>query len=126
LSYRLKILLFELCFISVPSTPPGNIRVTAKTSTSISLSWTAPSKDSTNGVLIGYRVHYDDNRKLIKMNANVDTSSDKTNLTLNDLGKYTNYAIKIAARTVRGPGLFSKLISVVTDEDSKYFFMLFS
>lgn len=101
----------------VPSTPPGNIRVTAKTSTSISLSWTAPSKDSTNGVLIGYRVHYDDNRKLIKMNANVDTSSDKTNLTLNDLGKYTNYAIKIAARTVRGPGLFSKLISVVTDED---------
>ena len=49
----------------------------------------------------------------------VDTSNEQRSLTLKPLRKYTNYSIRVAARTRRGPGQVSKKINVMTDEDSK-------
>ena len=111
---RRKILL--IIFISVPSEAPDFFQVTGKTSTSILLSWRAPSKESINGILMGYCVSYHNNRERVT----VDTASNQTNLVLNGLGKYTKYTITIAARTLQGPGEKSKPIIVTTDEDSKY------
>ena len=105
----------------MPSEPPGFVQVTGKTSTSILLSWKAPSKKSINGVLTGYRVSYHNNRGPINRRSTVDTGSNQTSLALNGLGKYTKYTITIAARTLQGPGEKSRPINVITDEDSKYF-----
>ena len=105
----------SIAIISVPSKPPRNIQVTAKTSTTIYLSWNATSKEHLNGFLIGYRVNYSHTAK----NSYVDTSSSQASVVLKNLGIYTKYLISIAARTVRGPGQFSKPITVITDEDSK-------
>lgn len=102
--------------ILVPSKPPENIAVTTKTSTSISLSWVAPSKGSIHGILVGYRVCYGERPKAMKCLASVN----ETNFTLIHLRKYTDYAITIAARTVKGPGIPSKQVYVATDEDSKF------
>lgn len=102
----------------MPSEPPGFVQAIGKTSTSILLSWKAPSEESINGVLIGYRVSY---REPVNDHSTIDTSKNQTSLALNGLGKYTKYTITIAARTVQGPGKESKPINVITDEDSKFF-----
>ena len=102
--------------ILVPSEPPRNVKIERKTSTTISLSWLSPSNDSINGVLVGYRVNYQHNGKAY---VGVDTTNNQTRVTLKRLGKYTNYTIRVAARTLRGPGRFSKPVNVMTDEDSK-------
>ncbi|XP_028412686.1 Down syndrome cell adhesion molecule-like protein 1 homolog isoform X2 [Dendronephthya gigantea] len=97
----------------VPSKPPTNITVISKTSTSIFLSWLAPSKESIHGILVGYHVCYDDRRNAMKCRA----SGNETNFMLTNLRKYTYYTITVAAYTVKGPGISSKPVNILTDED---------
>lgn len=106
----------------VPSNPPTNINHKVISSTSIFVSWRPPPKYSINGKLVGYRIAYEvtgkvrKNRKLKKISV-WDISRNQTSITLRKLGKYTQYSIKLAARTRKGLGKISGALRVVTFED---------
>ena len=70
-----------------------------------------------NGILLSYTVTYKalpDGSPLTKV-----VSAPATQVTLTGLNEYTNYSITVFASTVKGGGLVSEPIFVVTDEDSK-------
>ena len=48
-----------------------------------------------------------------------------TSLEVTGLERYTNYSIQVAGYTVKGVGIFSEPIIVITDEDGKLVSTLF-
>uniref|UniRef100_A0A672PG70 DS cell adhesion molecule n=1 Tax=Sinocyclocheilus grahami TaxID=75366 RepID=A0A672PG70_SINGR len=91
----------------VPSRPPENVVTTATTPETISLSWSALSKEALNGMLLGYRVIYWANLP----DGGVPISE------LERLEKYTNYSIQVLAFTRAGDGVRSEQIYTRTKED---------
>ena len=49
----------------------------------------------------------------------ISNVTGRTNFTINDLEEYTDYDISVRARTSVGPGPYSTVISVLTNESSK-------
>lgn len=111
---------------------PQNIRAEAKSKSELLIMWEPPPSEACNGVLIGYHVGYlpmDDipspastasqnSRYIIKtININSQYGED---IIINNLTSYTIYSIVIQAFNSKGPGPFSKPITVQTDEGSKY------
>ncbi|KAG8038992.1 hypothetical protein G9C98_003299 [Cotesia typhae] len=101
----------------VPSSPPQDIRCTALSAQSLQVSWEAPPDTSLNGVLRGFKVNWE------SMDALTETTKYDTKITsaltivLNNLEKYTNYSIQIAAMTRPGDGIPSAPIYCKTKED---------
>ncbi len=49
----------------------------------------------------------------------ISNVTGRINFTINDLEEYTDYDISVRARTSVGPGPYSTVISVLTNESSK-------
>lgn len=106
-----------------PSAPPQDIKCGSTSSTSLLVSWRPPPLESQNGVLVGYRVHYqvvgpseggsDDEEPLEEPTI----PATEEQVLLQRLEKWTQYRITVSASTVIGPGPESEPLMCRTDED---------
>ncbi|KAL7397529.1 hypothetical protein ABVT39_023484 [Epinephelus coioides] len=106
-----------------PSAPPQDIKCSSTSSTSLLVSWRPPPLKSQNGVLAGYRVHYqvvgpseggsDDGEPTEEPTV----PATEAQVLLQRLEKWTQYHITVAALTAIGPGPESEPLICRTDED---------
>ena len=107
-----------ICFITVPSSAPTNVRIKAKTARLVTFEWIAVSCEKINGVLryYGYTlqgIEYD-NRTW------TGTSNDVT-WTARDLVPYALYSFTMMAVNNAGSSALSDVIRVRTDEAGMFF-----
>ncbi|XP_076388387.1 Down syndrome cell adhesion molecule 2 isoform X7 [Megachile rotundata] len=103
----------------VPSMPPEDVRCAALTSQSLQVSWQPPPNTHSNGIIQGYKLHYepilaDIWRSVDEMEVR-KTSALTTVLT--GLRKYTNYTIQVLAFTRVGDGVPTTVTYCQTEED---------
>lgn len=94
-----------------PSAPPSNISVTAERRVA-TVTWDLPPREHRRGVITGYRV------VLGPGNSSVDVNHTTTQLELGPLSPYTNYSVRVAARTV-SEGVFSAPKNFITMPDGE-------
>lgn len=91
---------------NTPPTVPTNLAVTAKTSTSVSLTWAASTDDKQ---VIGYTVYYNDNLQAVT----------QTNATITNLTPNTTYTFTVKAKDNQGlESEASQPLKVTTDTDT--------
>ncbi|XP_015430998.1 PREDICTED: Down syndrome cell adhesion molecule-like protein Dscam2 [Dufourea novaeangliae] len=103
----------------VPSMPPEAVRCAALTSQSLQVSWQPPPNTHSNGIIQGYKLHYE------PILADVWRSVDemevrKTSVlttVLTGLRKFTNYTIQVLAYTKIGDGVPTTVTYCQTEED---------
>nr|XP_035954918.1 LOW QUALITY PROTEIN: phosphatidylinositol phosphatase PTPRQ [Halichoerus grypus] len=97
---------------TVPDSAPENITYKNISSGEIELSFLPPS--SPNGIIQKYTIYFR------RSNGNEERTINTTSLTQNIKGlkKYTQYKIEVSASTLRGEGVRSEPISVLTEEDA--------
>nr|XP_045722226.1 phosphatidylinositol phosphatase PTPRQ [Mirounga angustirostris] len=97
---------------TVPDSAPENITYKNISSGEIELSFLPPS--SPNGIIQKYTIYFR------RSNGNEERTINTTSLTQNIKGlkKYTQYRIEVSASTLRGEGVRSEPISVLTEEDA--------
>ncbi|XP_026527075.1 receptor-type tyrosine-protein phosphatase delta [Notechis scutatus] len=103
---------------SKPSAPPQDISCNSPSSTSILVSWQPPPVEKQNGIITSYSIKYtgtdgeDD-----KPHEILEITPDTTQYLLEQLEKWTEYRISVAAHTDVGPGPESESVFIRTDED---------
>ena len=108
-------------FSPAPSAAPRNVQGHNTSSTSIQVSWEAPSAADQNGALTEYTVYY----QAIGGNFNDGTPKQKavvapwSQVFLTGLEEYVEYNISVSASTSVGEGPFSVSIIVRTAEAGK-------
>uniref|UniRef100_A0A2K5RV06 Phosphatidylinositol phosphatase PTPRQ n=1 Tax=Cebus imitator TaxID=2715852 RepID=A0A2K5RV06_CEBIM len=97
---------------TVPDSAPENITYKNISSGEIELSFLPPS--SPNGIIQKYTIY------LKRSNGNEERTINTTSLTQNIKGlkKYTRYIIEVSASTLKGEGVRSAPISILTEEDA--------
>uniref|UniRef100_A0A4W2ETQ7 Phosphatidylinositol phosphatase PTPRQ n=1 Tax=Bos indicus x Bos taurus TaxID=30522 RepID=A0A4W2ETQ7_BOBOX len=97
---------------TVPDSAPENITYRNISSGEIELSFFPPS--SPNGIIQKYTIY------LMKSNGNEERTINTTSLVQNIKGlkKYTQYTIEVSASTLKGEGIRSAPINVLTEEDA--------
>ncbi|XP_053441914.1 phosphatidylinositol phosphatase PTPRQ [Nycticebus coucang] len=97
---------------TVPDSAPENITYKNISSGEIELSFLPPNRP--NGVIQKYTIY------LKRSNGNEERTINTTSLTQNIQGlkKYTQYLIEVSASTLKGEGVRSEPISVLTEEDA--------
>ena len=76
-----------------------------------------PAADQ-NGIILRYTVYYFallDSTIQIKL-----VNAPTTTVTLTDLTEHTEYFVTVFASTVKGPGNFSKRLTIRVEEDSEF------
>lgn len=101
----------------VPGAPPTNISAEATSPTTISVSWYPPPAERSNGQIVYYKVFFVENG-LSDSEASV-TTLNITEITLDELKRWTDYKIWVLAGTRIGDGPRSYPIVVRTFEDGK-------
>ena len=104
-------------FYTGPNAPPSNVRGHNTSSTIILVQWGDVPAAAQNGIIRSYTVTYralPDGSPVTKI---VDAPT--TFATLTGLNESTNYSIKVFASTVKGDGIASTPIVVITDKDGK-------
>ncbi|XP_014256768.1 Down syndrome cell adhesion molecule-like protein Dscam2 [Cimex lectularius] len=103
----------------VPSGPPQDIRVEARSSTELFVQWEPPAREFWNGNLLGYHIGY------TKMGNTASNMQVKTveigsqyggQAILDNLAMFTSYSIVINAFNSRGPGPNSGPVRAQTKE----------
>ena len=113
---------FLLFFYSEPNAPPFNVHGRNTSSTTILVQWGDVPSAAQNGIILHYTVTY---TSLPGGNTRTKVvNSPTTKAILTGLNKYTNYSITVFASTSKGDGNVSGPIVVVTDESSKFIFVL--
>ncbi|XP_069361354.1 cell adhesion molecule Dscam1 isoform X3 [Maniola hyperantus] len=114
----------------VPSGPPLDVRVEAKSSTELTVSWDPPQRDLWNGNILGYYVGFQE----LNSNSTVLSASGpggasytvrtvegtgvaRARTTLSGLQKHAAYAIVVQAYNSRGAGPASPPTTATTMED---------
>ncbi len=106
-----------------PSAPPQDIKCSSTSSTTLLVSWRPPPLKSQNGVLTGYRVHYQVVGSSEGGSDNEDAMEEpiipatEERVLLQRLEKWTQYHITVSALTVIGSGPESEPLICRTDED---------
>ncbi|XP_035874530.1 phosphatidylinositol phosphatase PTPRQ [Phyllostomus discolor] len=97
---------------TVPDSAPESITYRNISPGEIEISFLPPS--SPNGIIQKYTIY------LKRSNGNVERTIDTTSLTQNieGLKKYTQYVIEVSASTLKGEGVRSAPVSVLTEEDA--------
>ncbi|XP_037701918.1 phosphatidylinositol phosphatase PTPRQ isoform X2 [Choloepus didactylus] len=97
---------------TVPESAPENITYKNISSGEIELSFLPPT--SPNGVIQKYTIY------LKRNNENEERAINTTSLTqsIRGLKKYTKYMIEVSASTIKGEGVRSAPISIMTEEDA--------
>uniref|UniRef100_A0A8C1IN40 Cell adhesion molecule DSCAM n=1 Tax=Cyprinus carpio TaxID=7962 RepID=A0A8C1IN40_CYPCA len=101
----------------VPSRAPEKVVATAASPESISLSWQTLSREALNGVLQGFRIIFWANLPDGELGEIRNVTTQKAQLELEGLEKYTNYSIQVLAFTRAGDGVRSDQIYIRTKED---------
>ena len=88
-----------------PDGPPLNVKVTAESSSSLSVTWEPPAKDKRNGEIVNYSVcvSLEENKSCI-----IKNTTDEKTLTINKLNVSTKYYVRVLASTKVGPGQYSE------------------
>ena len=107
----------------MPSVGPAIIASYNTSSTTIYVQWEhSIPQEKVNGILIGYRVYWNDdhfdNEHPHNSKGYEDLGVDATSYTIASLHEYWLYNIRVAGRTSRGPGTYTR-VSVMTHEDGK-------
>ena len=98
----------------MPGSPPEDVSILSRTSTTLTISWDAPTQP--NGIITRYDVTcMDDNDG--QYNENM-TKGDIAIVTINNLLPYTYYLCTVMPYTRIGPGPGANTTGV-TDEDSE-------
>ena len=110
------------CARTVPGAPPQNVRIDARDSQTLRVTWQAPPANQQNGDIIGYKVHFAPDASNVGVNEAqvIDvTDAEQRATDIGGLGKFTSYKIWVLAYTVKGDGPTSPLQVARTDEDGK-------
>uniref|UniRef100_UPI003AAFD541 protein tyrosine phosphatase receptor type Fa isoform X1 n=1 Tax=Centroberyx gerrardi TaxID=166262 RepID=UPI003AAFD541 len=103
---------------STPSAPPQEVRLLSLSSTSVKVSWVAPPAGSRHGDIVRYSLAYqaltgeDMERHQVS-----GIGADASSYVLEDLEKWTEYAVWVRAHTDVGPGPESPAARIRTKED---------
>ena len=107
-----------------PTGPPLNVKATAKTSSSILVTWDKPNSWMRNGPLGGYSVQYNlVTDKASTLITNI-TNPNETRMTLMNLKYYGEYEIRVRAFGAYGHGPFSVTVMRRTEEDGELLLLL--
>lgn len=104
----------------VPGAPPSNIKVIAKTSNSLEITWQLPDEDKRNGVITYYKIRYAkvSKGKLGEMHE-LTASAEKRLYLLTNLNSWTEYKVWMLAGTAIGDGPPSAPILTRTYENGR-------
>ena len=102
-------------FATAPSSPPQSVGLSPVSSTSLSLSWTAPARSDRNGVIREYRINI---TEVITGRVIYLTSSSMSIVAIG-LHPYYYYSCVITAVTVAA-GPYSQTVQIRTPEDGMY------
>src|SRR5688572_14340495 len=84
---------------------PADVRLRMLNITSLRVSWRPPPADHINGILKGFLINIRSNHSSVE-DRNITTNERATSVTLYRLIPNASYAIKVAARTNAGVGVF--------------------
>ena len=115
--------MFSLCLLIEPTAPPSNVTGHFASSTSIFVSWRQVPLLDQNGVIVSYTITYSALPSGSTLTMIVTAAASQTTLT--GLNEYTYYNITVVASTSKGRGRESTPIVVMTDEDSKFVFVIY-
>ena len=89
----------------VPEGPPLNVKVTAESSSSLSVTWEPPEKDERNGKIISYTVcvSLEENKPCF-----IERTTEENTLVISNLNPSTKYYVHVLASTKVGRGNYSK------------------
>ena len=108
-----------LFYIPAPYTSPGNVQITASTSSSLTISWDEIHCANRNGIITGYP--YELYLKSDINTALLTSTTTSTSVTISSgLTPDTEYFIRVAAKTNAGSGSWSNYVSLQTMAVSKY------
>ena len=113
-------------FFIAPSAAPVSLQGHNKSSTSIFVTWGQVPPSEQNGVILNYTVSYKEASNGSAQTVLVTVNEPTNSATLKGLNEYTNYSITVFASTIKGGGIVSAPIIVITDEDSKISFVWIS
>ncbi|CAH3161246.1 unnamed protein product [Porites lobata] len=99
----------------VPDRPPREISALSLGKNAVQLNWRPVSPEHTNGMVLGYRVFYNEVHNTSRA-ASIKVAAEETHLTIGGLRPSTNYSFQILAFTTKGNGTIS----------AKYFAKTFS
>lgn len=100
---------------AVPTGAPENISISAVTSTSAIISWTPPSYEQQNGIIVGYNINVTDT----KSGEVFSFVTFETWVAADALVPYTIYSIVIEAFTTVGNGPHTATYTFKTSEDGE-------
>jgi len=106
---------FSYVFFLAPSSPPQSVGLSPVSSTSLSISWTAPFASDRNGIIREYRINITE----VITGRVIYLTSSSTSVVAVGLHPYYNYTCVIAAVTVAA-GPFSQTVQITTPEDGRY------
>lgn len=104
---------------TVPEKPPQNLRAWNTSSTSLKVAWEKVPSGYVHGILLGYKLFHKEKRATKFITTVVHQQSEKIEIELKGLQKFTIYTIKVLAFTRIGHGASSDEVSVQTDQDGK-------
>lgn len=105
--------------MAVPSKSPSNSTVAASSSSSITVSWQLPSKDSRNGIVRGFKLYYKKRGYTGLPNTLIIRNETICTKAVIGLEKYTEYEFQVLAFTSIGDGPNSSAEVATTKEDGK-------
>lgn len=76
-----------------PSGPPLNVKALTRSSTSILVEWSPPSKLDRNGIITHYIVKYSS----LNSESSINTTDNATQILVTNLRKFTNYSFTVRA-----------------------------
>ncbi|XP_048254248.1 roundabout homolog 2-like isoform X2 [Haliotis rufescens] len=95
---------------SVPSAPPENIIIHKEQETVIHIRWSPPPKPKRNGDIQGYDIYCMDNDR--KHNCSLSTNDTTSSALVRNIDADLTYRIRLAAKTSKGLGVWSKTFVV--------------
>lgn len=100
-----------------PTMPPSDVRLRMLNISSLRISWRPPPTDHINGILKGFLINIKSNHSSVE-DRNITTNERATSVTLYRLIPNASYAIRVAARTNAGVGIFFDEEPVVMNEET--------
>ena len=111
-------------FISGPTAAPGNLRGVATSSTKLKLSWDLIPLASRHGVITQYQLKYYPVGNPGSVNSVYFNGANIIEGIISGLSYWTQYNVKVAARTSVGYGPFSTGVILRTQEHRKFSIIL--
>ncbi|XP_028402632.1 uncharacterized protein LOC114525467 [Dendronephthya gigantea] len=95
-----------------PEGPPLNVKVTAESSSSLSVTWDPPEEEKRNGVIVNYIVciSHEETKPCFKQH-----TTEKMMLVIDSLNASTKYFVRVLASTKVGRGNYSKSQGIFTN-----------